>query len=132
VADGCQFLQSETGTFDAVVHDAFMSGDIPDHMKSSAFFSLIRARLNPSGGVFVNVHVENDLDRAADKMALEMAKVWPDVRILDRPAHTYRNAIVMAGGVSELQKPALEMCPATESDQIVTELDAMQFRSFSG
>ena len=131
VADGCQFLLSESGTFDAVVHDAFMAGDIPDHLKSSAFFSLVRARLSPSGSVFVNVHVENDLDDAADRMASEMAMVWPDVRILDREGSTHRNAIVMAGGVSGLERPALDMRPAMDCDQIVAELDAMQFRAFS-
>jgi protein-L-isoaspartate O-methyltransferase len=111
VADGCQFLLSETGTFDAVVHDAFMAGSIPDHLKSSAFFSLVRARLKPSGSVFVNVHVENDLDHAADRMADEMAKVWPDVRILDREGSTHRNAIVMAGGVLDLKSRCCSCAP---------------------
>jgi spermidine synthase len=128
VADGCEFLLSEAATFDAVVLDAFMAGDIPPHLKSSAFFSLVRPRLNPSGTVFVNVHVENDLDHAADRMAIEMAKVWPDVRILVRDGSTHRNAIVMAGGVLTLRKPVLQMRPAMDTDEIVAELDAMRFR----
>jgi len=128
VADGCDFLVSEGGTFDAVVLDAFMAGNIPAHLKSSAFFSLVRQRLNPSGSVFVNVHVENDLDHASDRMAMEMAHVWPDVRILDREGSTHRNAIVMAGGVVGLQKPTLQMRPAMDAGEIVAELDAMQFR----
>ncbi len=129
VADGCEFLLSETGTFDAIVLDAFMEGNIPAHLKSASFFSLVRKRVSPSGCVVVNVHVENDLDSAADRMASEMAKVWPDVRILDRVGQTNRNAILMAGGVRELQKPTLLMRPAMDAGEIVAELEAMAFRS---
>jgi spermidine synthase len=129
VADGCEFLLSHTGSFDAVVHDAFIAGDIPAHLKSSSFFSLVQRRLTPSGSVFVNVHVENDRDDAADRMAREMAKVWRDVRILDRIGGTNRNAIAMAGGVLGLRKPMLEMRPALDAGEIVTELEAMQFRA---
>ena len=58
-----------------------------------------------------------------------MAKVWPDVRILDRVGQTNRNAILMAGGVRELQKPTLLMRPAMDAGEIVAELEAMAFRS---
>lgn len=128
VADGCEFLQSERGTFDAVVLDAFMAGSIPDHLKSSAFFSLVRPRLKPRGCVLVNVHIENDLDFAADRMAEQMAKVWPDVRILDREGSTHRNAIVMAGDVQGLRRPMLTMRPAMDCNEIAGELEAMAFR----
>ena len=128
VADGCQYLLSEQGSFDAVVLDAFRGGFMPDHLTSSAFFALVRPRLTPRGGIFVNVHVENDLDYAADRMAEQMAKVWPDVRILDREGSTHRNAIVMAGGVQDLHKPVLTMRPAMDCDQIAGELEAMAFR----
>ncbi len=130
VADGCEFLLSEGGTYDAVVLDAYMAGSIPAHLTSSAFFSLVRPRLKPSGCVFVNVHVENDLDDASDRMADEMAKVWPDVRILDHEGSTHRNAIVMAGGVLDLHKPTLQMRPAIDADEIAVELEAMRFRAW--
>jgi spermidine synthase len=128
VADGCQYLLSEQGTFDAVVLDAFRGGFMPDHLTSSAFFSLVRPRLTPSGSIFVNVHVENDLDDAPDQVAAAMASAWSNVRILDRLGHPHRNAIVMAGGVADLERPAVQMRPAVESGDIITELDAMQFR----
>jgi hypothetical protein len=54
--------------------------------------------------------------------------VWPDVRILDRVRYPHRNAIVMAGGVSALQTPTLTMRPAIQDDEMIAELDAMQFR----
>lgn len=128
VADGCQFLLSEQGAFDAVVLDAFRGGFMPDHLTSSAFFTLVRPRLTSSGSIFVNVHVESDLDEAPDRMAAAMASAWANVRILDREGHPHRNAIVMAGTVFDLEKPTLDMRPAIEPDEIIAELDAMQFR----
>ena len=129
VADGCQYLLSDEGAFDAVVLDAFKGGFIPDHLTSSAFFALVRPRLTPSGSLFVNVHVENDVDDAPDQVARAIASTWASVRILDREGHHHRNAIVMAGAVSELEKPTLQMRPAIEAGEIIAELDAMQFRS---
>lgn len=128
VADGCQYLLSEQETFDAVVLDAFRDGFMPDHLTSAAFFALVRPRLTPQGSIFVNVHIENDADDAPDQVAAAMASAWPGVRILDREGHPHRNAIVMAGAVSGLEKPALEMRPAIEPDEIIAELDAMRFR----
>ena len=128
VADGCQYLLSEQGAFDVVVLDAFRGGLMPDHLTSASFFALVRPRLTPSGSMFVNVHVENDTDDAPGQIASAMASAWPEVRILDREGQPYRNAIVMAGDVSALQKPTLRMRPAIEPDEIIAELDAMQFR----
>jgi spermidine synthase len=129
VADGCQYLLSEQDAFDAVVLDAFRGGFMPDHLTSSTFFALVRPRLTASGSIFVNVHVENDLDDSPDQVAAAMASAWPDVRILDREGHDHRNAIVMAGDVSELERPALKIRPAIEPGEIIAELDAMQFRA---
>ena len=128
VADGCQYLLSEQGSFDAVVLDAFRGGFMPDHLTSASFFALVRPRLTPSGSTFVNVHVENDLDDSPDQVAAAMASAWPSVRILDREGQYHRNAIVMAGGVSELQTPTLTMRPAIQDDEMIAELDAIQFR----
>jgi spermidine synthase len=132
VADGSQFLLSEQDTFDAVVVDAFMDGRIPDHLTSSVFFALVQPRLDPEGSIFVNVHVENDRDDAADRVAAAMARTWSDVRILDRAGHAYRNAIVMGGGVSGFERPTLKMWPAIEVDEVIAELDTMQFRPARG
>jgi spermidine synthase len=128
VADGSQFLLSEHATYDAVVVDAYMGGCIPEHLTSAVFFALVKPRLNAQGSIFVNVHLQDDFDDAADQVASAMASVWPDTRILDRQGYPHRNAIVMAGGVSELQRPMLTMCPQIQSDEMIVELDAMQFR----
>ena len=129
VADGCQFLLSDTGAFDAVVLDAFRGGFMPDHLTSSAFFTLVRPRLTSSGSIFVNVHVESDLDDAPDRMAAAMASVWPDVRILDREG-TSPPQCDRDGGrrVRPARSRPSHMRPAIEPDEIIAELDAMQFR----
>jgi spermidine synthase len=129
VADGSQFLLSEHATYDAVVVDAYMGGCIPEHLTSAVFFALVKPRLNAHGSIFVNVHVENDFDDAADRVADAMASVWPGARILDRQGYPHRNAIIMAGGVSELERPMLTMCPAIQADEMIVELDTMQFRA---
>ena len=128
VADGCQYLLSEKAVFDAVVLDAFRGGFMPDHLTSPTFFALVRPRLTALGRIFVNVHVENDLDDSPDQVAAAMTSAWPSVRILDREGYPHRNAIVMAGAVSGLEKPTLHMQPAIESGEIIAELDAMRFR----
>jgi spermidine synthase len=129
VADGCQYLLSEEGAFDAVVLDAFRGGFMPDHLTTETFFALARPRLAASGSMFVNVHVESDLDDASDRVAAAMASVWPNVRILDREGQPHRNAIVMAGNVSVLDRPVLQMRPAIEPGEIIAELDEMRFRA---
>jgi len=130
IADGCSFLVSEDQTFDAIVLDAYDGDQIPQHLRSPAFFELAARRLNPNGAVFINVHVRNDLDDAADRIAADMTHAWNDVRILDWRGEPYRNAIVMGGSVKTLAKPVLMMEPEISAHKIQAELDAMQFRSF--
>ena len=130
VADGCEFLLSDTRVYDAIVLDAFAGDRIPAHMRSSAFFRLVRTRLNRRGCMFVNVHVMHDLDNAPDRMSTTMARVWPHVRLLDAQSYTNRNAIVMAGAVLCLKKPVLYLRPQISADEVDTELKTMQFRSW--
>jgi spermidine synthase len=130
VADGCEFLLSDTRVYDVMVLDAFAGDRIPAHVRSSAFFRLARARLNRRGCMFVNVHVAHDLDDAPDLMATTIANVWPNVRLLDVQGCTNRNAIVMAGDVLGVKKPVLRRRPEIAADEIDAELEAMEFRSW--
>ena len=129
VADGCQYLLSEQGSFDAVVLDAFSGGFMPDHLTSSAFFALVRPRLTPRGRHLRQRPCRERSRRfAADQVAAAMAK-----RVAERAdprsrGTTHRNAIVMAGDVSELQTPTLTMRPAIHDDEMIAELDAIRFR----
>lgn len=128
VADGCEFLLTDTRKYDAIVVDAFAGDHIPAHIRSLAFFRMARTRLKQRGCIFVNVHVTDDLDSAPDQMSTTMANVWPVVRLLDAQGYANRNAIVMAGGVLRLSKPALEIPPQISADEIDAELQTLQFR----
>ncbi len=130
IADGREYLQNENRRYDAIVLDAYQGDRIPAHLRSPDFFRLVRRRLAPCGCFFANIHIRDDGDSAADVMAADAADVWPDVRLLDSPGWNNRNAIMMAGDVMRLQRPALRVHPLDLSDQIAAELDSMDFRAW--
>lgn len=130
VADGSDYLLSDACLYDAVVLDAFVGDRIPHHLQSPAFFDLVRRRLAPEGSLLANVHVTDDLDHAPNRLATGMAAMWAEVRVLDRPGATNRNAIVMAGRVSDLQNPVMLVRPDIAADAVNAELSAMRFRPF--
>jgi predicted O-methyltransferase YrrM len=128
VTDGLDYLISTRRMFDAIVLDAFHGGRMDEDLISEVFFSRAAKRLHKGGALFANIHVKNDSDGAADRTAARMGNAFSQVRILDRPHAKQRNAILMAGAVRGLKKPALLMAPAIESGKITRVLDAMQFR----
>jgi spermidine synthase len=128
VADGREFLLSRNHTYDVIVLDAFLGDRIPAHLRSLAFFRLAHARLSRGGSILANVHLENDLDDAALRVADHMANVWPEVRLLDAPGQRSRNAIIMAGDVAGLKEPALIMPPSIGAQEIADELAALRFQ----
>jgi spermidine synthase len=127
-AEGEQFLRGETGAYDGIVLDAFHGDDIPPHLQSSQFFGLVRERLAPGGVMLANVLVANDSDESAGRVANSMKHVWTDVRVLDAAGISDRNAIVMAGQVSQLREPDLLMPPVTNPHVIARELGRLKFR----
>lgn len=129
VADGRSFLLAAERKYDAVVLDAYLGNHIPAHLQSVDFFKLLRSRLSTMGAVFANVHVEDDLDESADRLAGQMAEVWPDVRILDTQGARGRNVIVMAGAVSQLSRPYVLVPPSVDVNIIDAELAALSFRA---
>lgn len=130
IADGKSHLRSDTTLYDAVVLDAYHGDRIPAHLQSLRFFGLVRDRLTQRGVIFVNVHVQHDLDHHADRLAECMANVWPDVRLLDSDGFLGRNAIVMAGSVSQLSAPYVLIMPTAEASEIDAELATMRFRAW--
>jgi spermidine synthase len=128
VADGSAFLKSNSQKYDAIILDAFQGDQIPGHLKSAAFFRLVRSRLAPGGSVFSNVHVLQEDDIAPDLVADQMLYVWRQVRVLDSPGWNNRNAIAMAGEVSQLERPSLLVPPLKSSAEIAAELETMRFR----
>jgi spermidine synthase len=130
VADGETFLRSDTQAYDAIVLDAFQGRHIPSHLQTPDFFALVRDHLTPQGAVFANVHVKHDFDDYADRLAKTMKGIWPDVRLLDAEGTCDRNAIVMAGCVSHLRAPHLQVYPVTNADGIDRELARLRFRAW--
>lgn len=128
VTDGRSFLRSSGRIYDAIVLDAYNGDRIPDHLQSPSFFRLVRDHLSESGSLFSNVHVQNDTDQNANLIAASMQKVWNEVRVLDALGASDRNAIVMAGSVSQLVAPSLLARPAIDAIVIERELSAMKFR----
>jgi spermidine synthase len=128
VADGGEFLLSEPCSYDAIILDAFEGDRIPSHLQSLAFFQRARRRLNRNGNVFANIHVADDQDNSPDRMAQSIANVWTEVRLLDSPGWTNRNAVIMAGNVARLRPPTLRVQPSELAEEIARELDTMQFR----
>jgi hypothetical protein len=59
-----------------------------------------------------------------------MANVWSNVRLLDSDGFFWRNAIVMAGNVSQLSAPYVLVTPTIESNAIDAELATMRFRAW--
>ena len=132
IADAVEFVSGSRRTFDAIVLDAFHGGRMDTILLSKHFLSACRKRLAPGGAVFVNVHVRNDADDAADRMAAALRSEFRKVRILDRPRAKYRNAVVMAGAVGGLKKPELAMIPDTDAHRIATVLARMRFKAEPG
>ena len=129
VADGKAFLLSAASKFDAIVLDAYHGDRIPSHLQSLRFFEAVRDHLSPRGAFFANVHVLHDLDGAADRMAKCMSNVWPEVRLLDTEGTLGRNAIAMAGIVSQFGLPYVQIPPESDWNDIERELASMQYRA---
>lgn len=127
-AEGGQYLQGATESYDAIVLDAFHGDFVPPHLKSDQFCRLVRQRLTPDGVFLVNLLVLNDFDDCADRLARTMKTVWPDVRVLDSLGLRDRNAIIMAGDVSHLREPSLLVRPEEDAKAIRNELARLQFR----
>ncbi len=131
VGDGEAFLRATRERYDAIVLDAYDGDRIPQHLCTRRFLALAAERLAPARGCFLaNVHVHHDLDTMPDRLAVEMAKVWRDVRVLDTRGRAKRNAIVMGGAVAAIAPPRMVERPAIAADEIAEEIGLMRFRPF--
>lgn len=132
VADGFDYLLATRRKFDAIVVDAFHGGRIPSGLLSGAFFAQAAKRLRAGGAIFANAHIASDSDPMPERIARCMSAASPDLRILDRHGAKYRNAIIAAGAVRELKRPALLMPPAIEAAKLAKALGAMRFLTYKG
>ena len=128
VADGAAFLKRERRRFDAIVLDAFSGAEIPEHLLTSRFFALVKSRLAARSGLCVlNLIVANDDDPLPHEIGSRLKTVWRNVRLLDRPDWTERNAILMAGSVRNLKRPHLLARPKRRAKQLAAALKALRF-----
>jgi spermidine synthase len=129
-ADGRDHILSDPTRYDAIIVDAYLGNQVPNHLQTVAFLRLVSVRLERRGMLLVNVHAQDDGDRAPDEWMQAAANVWPEVRLLDSPGYYNRNAIVAAGNVQDLQLPQLRVPPAESAKEISVELGTMRFRKW--
>lgn len=127
VGDGLAFMQKTRKRFDAVIIDAFIGEKIPKHMTGDAFCRAARRCLRPSGGLFMNVCLEDKSDLTADQLAYRLKDHGWQVRLHDQRG-TARNAVVAAGNVKGLRKPSLLITPQAEAARLRRELRGAKFR----
>ena len=127
VADGARFITREKRKFDVIVLDAYRGAEMPAHLVTAAFFRRVKARLKPGGVALLNLIAGDDDDPLPHEIGSRMKTVWRNVRLLDRPGRTERNAILMAGRVRGLKRPRLLMKPRRRAKAIAAALKTMQF-----
>jgi spermidine synthase len=79
-ADGREYLETTANRYDMIVVDAYRTESIPFYLATQEFFSLMRAHLNPGGGIALNVERvpgNNQLVQAiSGTVATEFPQVW--------------------------------------------------------
>jgi hypothetical protein len=105
VADARRFLADGSELFDAIALDAFGADEMPAHLATVSFFSLVRRRLLPQGVLVVNVPLGRHQDAELARLATAVAASGLPVGVLDGPPQTCRNALIIAGPVPEFALP---------------------------
>ncbi len=129
VGDGIEWLKRHGERHDAIVLDAFGAGGMPAPFKTASFFRLAKSRLKERGGLFLmNVIVDNDEDRTPDNLVRLLRRQWRGVRLLDTDGWVDRNAVIAAGAVTKLTKPAVLMPPKPGAGKLARELNILDWR----
>lgn len=129
IGDGARFLSRDTARYDAIVLDAYTQSGIPRQFRRKDFFAAARARLRRGRGMLlVNVIVADDDDPLPFDLAALMRTSFKQVRLLDSPDYTDRNAVLMAGAVKALRLPRLLLKPARAARKLAQSLKTFAFR----
>ena len=129
VADGIEWLKTHRRRHGAIVLDAFGPTGMPDVFMTDGFFRLAKSRLKPRGGLFLmNVIVDDDEDQTPDNMVRLMRRHWQGVKLLDTDGWVDRNAVIAAGAVSKLRRPAVLMEPKSGARKLARQMDILDFR----
>jgi spermidine synthase len=95
-ADGREYLATTSKHYDLIVVDAYRTEYIPFYLATKEFFALIRAHLNPGGGVALNVERVPGNDQLVRAIAGTVATEFPQVLVW--PALRFNDLVV---GLSE-------------------------------
>ncbi len=88
VGDARYWLDTQAGSYDVVVMDAYRQPYIPFHLTTREFFTEVRAHLRPGGVAVVNAGRTATDYRLVDALASTMAAVYPSVFLVDVPEFT--------------------------------------------
>ena len=92
LADARYWLDTQAGSYDVIVLDAYRQPYIPFHLTTREFFQQVRDHLNPGGVAAVNVGRTSTDYRLVDAIASTMAAVYPNVYLIDDP--NFNNTLV--------------------------------------
>ena len=95
-ADGREYLATTSQRYDLIVVDAYRTEYIPFYLATQEFFALLRAHLNPGGGVALNVERVPGNDQLVRAIAGTVATEFPQVVVW--PALHFNELVV---GLSE-------------------------------
>ncbi len=104
VGDGATFLQQSTVPYDLIFLDAYNAHDIPEHLRTQAFFQMVRGKLTPTGVVIANVGLPRDdelrvlatLGEVFGELSCARAPDYPNLLTLGSPAPLTGSAEVAA------------------------------------
>ncbi len=83
--DGRVGIRRQSGPYDLIVVDAYRPPDIPWHLTTVEFFTLLYQRLSPQGAISVNVGRTPTDRRLVDALAATLRQVFPVVYGVDIP-----------------------------------------------
>ncbi len=84
-ADARVFIQNALGKepYDLILLDAFKSGSVPFHLKTSEFYQEIQSILSPSGVVASNLYGKSNLKKPSDRRTF--ISVFPQIYFFEDP-----------------------------------------------
>ncbi len=88
LADARYWLETQAGSYDVVLLDAYRQPYIPFHLTTKEFFQHVRNHLNPGGVAAVNVGRTTTDYRLVAAIASTMAAVYSNVYLIDDPNFT--------------------------------------------
>jgi spermidine synthase len=98
VTDGRAFLAGAAELYDWVIVDAYQGSDIPFHLTTKEFFSLLREHMSPGGVLSINVAWWRPDDRELlDRLAATVGSAFPTV-VLVPGISEQSGAVLLAGG----------------------------------